>query len=135
VQASEQAVRDGRTTVVQHEKLFYLQNLKIADVSFAISSLGAVLALAIGAGIIVAVNGDVNFIRGYAAMMLFTAMIWLVFSFPWFFLEQRRPGRKLPPGTNYFTVLSKAVWEGMRCAWQLKQVSLVCPNVHTDAVG
>lgn len=109
-------------SVELHEKQFFLANLKVADVSYAVASFAAVLALAINAGILRAVHANTNFIHGYAVSMLFTAMLWAVFAIPWFLFEQRRPGRRLPPGTSYFTVIAKAAWEGARACYHLRQV-------------
>lgn len=124
MQASELEVAAGTKTLKEHEELDMLTKNHVSDLSYAISAAAAVVTLCINLGILKAINYDENQLKGYAALMVFTSALWIVFSIPWFFLEQKRPGRPLAKGENYMTVIPKTLWEAMKAIVQLKQAFL-----------
>ena len=48
----------------------------------------------------------------------------MICALPWFIIEKRRPGMKLPPGTNFLTIGFKQTYIALRECMKLKQTFL-----------
>ncbi|KAJ3573768.1 hypothetical protein NPX13_g4583 [Xylaria arbuscula] len=83
-----------------------------------------VVILAIIVGILFAL--DVNSSteannKGVSVLVAFATAVWLVLSVPWFLLEKKRPGLKIPPGKNIVSVGLWQLKEALTKIWHLKQ--------------
>jgi MFS-type transporter involved in bile tolerance (Atg22 family) len=127
VQESEQEVLEGRKNPEEHLQLDMIKRNKIADYAFLWTSYGPVVQLAIGAGILIALNASLNTAtntNSINVIIAYTTGIWIVCAIPWFFKEQRRPGQELPQGTSYLTIGFVNMWQALKEIQKLKQVML-----------
>lgn len=121
-----------------------MQRNRISNVSFAVCSLGEILILAIMVGIIKGLRaGDSteNNTKAFSALIAFSGGVWrkltppriaphltraytVLCALPWFVLEKRRPGLRVPPGTSLLTVGFKQTYIAFRECLRLKQTFL-----------
>ena len=59
--------------------------------------------------------------KGVTVLVAFATAVWLVLSIPWFLLEKKRPGLKIPPGKNIVSVGFWQLKEALTKIWHLKQ--------------
>ncbi|THH32255.1 hypothetical protein EUX98_g1933 [Antrodiella citrinella] len=127
-------VRDSATAVTQNDKSLEehahfesIQRNRISNVSFAISSAGEIIILAIMVGILKGVKSDAsteNNTKGFSYLIAFAGGCWLLCALPWFWLEKRRPGLAMPPGTSLLTIGFKQTYVAFRECMRLKQTFL-----------
>ncbi len=101
-----------------------MQRNRIANMAFAICSLGELVILAVIQGMLVGIHADdttESNTRALSAVVAFSAGAWALCALPWFIFEKHRPGQELPPGTNYITAGLKQAWVALTTIWQLKQ--------------
>lgn len=139
IRESEEAVLEGRKSAEEHLELDSLERNRVADYAFMSTSFAAPIWLAIGVGILIALKAQQDSAHNTWALSVIIAYMagtWLVCAIPWFFMEQRRPGQKLPPGATYLTVGYKNIWNALIGIRKLKQVSiaLVAYVVLSDAL-
>lgn len=82
------------------------------NISLIFSSVGTTVVLALGLVIPVAMGyatTEEN-TKVYSVLIAYFTAVWVLAAIPWFLWEQRRPGQKLPPNTNYFAVGPKYVF-------------------------
>jgi MFS-type transporter involved in bile tolerance (Atg22 family) len=101
-----------------------LERSRLSNVGFYIQSVGEIVILAIIVGIMFAVHverstEDNNW--GLSVLIDFATACWLALSIPWFVLEKKRPGMKIPPNLNIVTVGFWQLYEAATQIWQLKQ--------------
>lgn len=121
---SEAELVTGQKTVKEHEMLDVMSRNRISNMSFVICNAGEVIILAIMVGILKAVNSDAGVeqnTRAFSILIAFSAAVWILCALPWFIFEKRRPGRPLPPGSNYLTVAVQNLWHALRECMKLKQ--------------
>ncbi|KAI1874172.1 uncharacterized protein JN550_002751 [Neoarthrinium moseri] len=97
---------------------------RLSNMAFYIQSVGEIVILAIIVGIMFAVKVDAspeNNNWGLSVLIAFATACWLVLSIPWFFLEQKRPGMKIPEGMNILTVGLWQLYQALVKIWRLKQ--------------
>ena len=114
---------------------------RISNISFAVSSAGEIVILAIIVGILKALKSDQsteNNTRAFSILIAFSGGVWckcnylfvhrlsmtihiVLCAIPWFILEQRRPGLMLPSGTNFLTIGFIQVYAALRECLKLKQ--------------
>ncbi|KAF7312596.1 Autophagy-related protein [Mycena indigotica] len=127
VQQSLQNVKSGQKSVDEHAKLTSLSRNRISNISFAVCSLGEIVILAIMVGILKGVHSDAsteNNTKAFSILIAFSGGVWLLCAIPWFFLEKRRPGLGLPPGTTLLTIGFKQTYIAFRECLRLKQTFL-----------
>ncbi|KAJ6507843.1 MFS general substrate transporter [Mycena vitilis] len=120
-------VKSGQKTLEDHTRLTSLSRNRISNMSFAISSLGEIVVLAIMVGILKGVKSDAsteNNTKAFSILIAFSGAVWLVCAIPWFLWEKRRPGLKLPPGTSLLTIGFKQTHAAFRECLRLKQTFL-----------
>ncbi|SGY69611.1 BQ5605_C004g03039 [Microbotryum silenes-dioicae] len=106
----QQAQRDlvaGETTLEAFNTLDMMSRNRLSNIAFAVCSLGEVVVLFILAGILYGIKANGSVVQNTRALSIvcaYSAAVWILCALPWFILEKHRPGRTLPPGTNYFTV-------------------------------
>jgi len=74
--------------------------------------------------VLIAFSGAVWCESGLFNFVLFSHYFLVICALPWFFLEKRRPGLDLPPGTTILTVGFKQVYAAFRECVRLKQTFL-----------
>ncbi|KAF7558552.1 hypothetical protein G7046_g5617 [Stylonectria norvegica] len=122
-----QAAQDyanGDITQQEMDRKDERERSRLSNVSFYIQSVGEIFILVIIVGIMfgVKVNDSVaNNNWGLSVLVAFATACWLVLSIPWFLLEKKRPGMKVPPGMNMVTVGVWQLGEALKEIWHLKQ--------------
>ena len=164
VQESAENAKDGQKTRVhlfdsftfiyshclhrleKHADFESLARNRVSNVSFAVSSVGEIVILAIMVGILKAVKSDestANNTKAFSILIAFSGGVWrssaliyrptrcliihwtsVLCAIPWFLLEQRRPGLKLPPGASLLTIGFKQTYVALRECMRLKQTFL-----------
>ncbi|EXJ73635.1 uncharacterized protein A1O5_03397 [Cladophialophora psammophila CBS 110553] len=87
-------------------------------------SAGEIVILAVLVGILFALDVNAsaaNNLWGLSVLIAYATGVWIVLAIPWFILEKRRPGQKLPPGTNIVSVGFWNIWRALVQIWELKQ--------------
>ncbi|GAB5591281.1 hypothetical protein Unana1_06181 [Umbelopsis nana] len=132
---SEQQVLSGEKSMEEHEILDVMSRNRISNMSFVVCNAGEVIILAIMVGILKAVNSDGGVEQNtmaFSILIAFSAAAWIVCAIPWFVLEKRRPGKDLPPGTNYITIAIKNLWFALKECLKLKQT---CEQTVVDILS
>ncbi|TFK40194.1 MFS general substrate transporter [Crucibulum laeve] len=127
VKESKAEVKSGIRSLHDHTLLTSLSRNRISNVSFAVCSAGEILILAVMVGILKGLKSDEsteNNTKAFSVLIAFSGGIWLLCALPWFFLEKRRPGLDLPPGTSLLTIGFKQVAVAFRECMRLKQTFL-----------
>ncbi|KAK5081384.1 hypothetical protein LTR70_000997 [Exophiala xenobiotica] len=104
-----------------------MQRNRISNVAFIAQSAGEIFILAILVGILFALDvnaSQANNDWGLSVLIAYCTAWWIVLAIPWFVLEKRRPGQKIPPGLNIITVLPWTLWRAIVQIWELKQTLL-----------
>jgi len=124
---SAEGVDSGTKTEDEHAKLESMTRNRISNLSFAISSAGEIVILAIMVGILKGLKSDAsteNNTKSFSVLIAFSGAVWLLCALPWFIFEKRRPGLALPPGTSLLTVGFKQTYVALRECLRLKQTFL-----------
>lgn len=130
----------------EHTAFTSLSRNRISNMSFAICSAGEIVILAIMVGILKGLKSDENTennTKAFSVLIAFSGGVWCKFlrfasinanpltrvatvlcALPWFFLEKRRPGLSLPPGTSLLTIGIKQTYVAFRECLRLKQTFL-----------
>ncbi len=119
-----QRLAGGEISQPEYDRMDEKERSRLSNVSFYIQSVGEVVILAIIVGIMfgVHVNDSVDANNwGLSVLIAFATAVWLVLSLPWFVMEKRRPGLKIPAGMNVVTVGAWQLWEALTQIWHLKQ--------------
>ncbi|KAL4249693.1 Autophagy-related protein [Abortiporus biennis] len=127
VQESLSDVASDTKSLDEHAHFESIQRNRISNVSFAVSSAGEIIILAIMVGILKGLKSDAsveNNTKGFSVLIAFSGGVWLLCALPWFFLEKRRPGLSLPPGTSLLTIGFKQTYVAFRECMRLKQTFL-----------
>ncbi|KAG8706466.1 hypothetical protein FRC09_002395 [Ceratobasidium sp. 395] len=127
MQESKRALDSGETTLAEHHTLDSLSRNRISNISFTISSAGEILLLAVMVGVLKGLHSDSSTeanTKAFSVLIALSGGFWLVCAIPWFALERRRPGARLPPGTSLLTIGAVQTWVALRECWKLKQTFL-----------
>ena len=138
MQESETAVLEGRKSGEDHLQLDIMERNRVADYALIWTSFAGPIWLAIGVALLLGVHAERDTASNTWAISAFIAYVtggWVVCALPWFFMEKRRPGQRLPPGTTYYTVGILNMWHAIKSMWKLKQVMiyLVAYLILSDA--
>ncbi|KAI1269935.1 MFS general substrate transporter [Xylariaceae sp. FL1019] len=121
------AYADGEITHHEYDHQDEMERSRLSNIAFYIQSVGEIVILAIIVGILFGVKVDAsteNNNRGQSVLIAFSTGVWLLLSIPWFIIEKKRPGLKVPPGQNMVTVGFWQLKEALGQIWHLK-MSLV----------
>ncbi|KAM5537217.1 hypothetical protein V8D89_009150 [Ganoderma adspersum] len=127
VQESAARVESGDKSAEEHADLESMERNRISNVSFAISSAGEIIILAVMVGILKGLKSDAsteNNTKAFSVLIAFSGGVWLLLALPWFFLEKRRPGLALLPGASMLTIGFKQTYIAFRECMRLKQTFL-----------
>ncbi|KAH9064003.1 autophagy-related protein 22-like protein [Lactarius vividus] len=117
----------GRDSSDDHSLFESLARNRVSNISFAISSAGEIIILAIMVGILKGLHADAspeNNTKAFSVLIAFSGGVWLICAIPWFIFEKRRPGLALPPGTSFVTIGFKQAYVALRECLRLKQTFL-----------
>lgn len=107
-----------------------MQRNRFSNVAFIMQSAVEIVILAILVGILKAINveaSDANNLWGTLVTIAYATGIWVVVAIPWFILEKRRPGQKIPAGMNVVSVGFWTLWRAAVAIWKLKQSLMLVP--------
>lgn len=124
IKESRTAFENDEITLHEMDRRDEMERSRLSNVGFYIQSVGEIVILAIIVGIMFALHvdrseKDNNW--GLSVLIAFATACWLALSMPWFVLEKKRPGMKIPPGLNIVTVGFWQLYEAATQIWQLKQ--------------
>ncbi|KAF3004001.1 hypothetical protein E8E14_008402 [Neopestalotiopsis sp. 37M] len=114
----------GDITQEEMDRKDETERSRLSNMAFYIQSLGEVVILAIIVGIMFALNvtaSSENNNWGLSVLVAFATACWLVLSIPWFLMEQKRPGMKVPEGKNIMTLGLWQLKQALVKMWHLKQ--------------
>lgn len=92
-----------------------MQRSRLSNMAFYVQSLGEIVILAVIVGVMYAVDVTASVERnnwGLSVLVAFATGVWLLLALPWFVLEKRRPGQKVPTGMNMWVSASAPVGVG-----------------------
>ncbi|OAA40064.1 Major facilitator superfamily domain, general substrate transporter [Metarhizium rileyi] len=101
-----------------------MERSRLSNVGFWVQSCGELVILAIIIAIMFGVRVDAspsNNNWGLSVLIAFATACWLALSVPWFLVEKKRPGMRIPPGKNIVTVGLWQLGEALTQIWHLKQ--------------
>lgn len=101
-----------------------MQRNRIYNLAFVMQSGGEIIILAVLVGILFALDvnaSDANNLWGLSVLIAYCTGVWVVLAIPWFILEKRRPGQRLPPGMNFISVGFWNIYRALLQIWELKQ--------------
>ncbi|KAH9168848.1 MFS general substrate transporter [Lactarius sanguifluus] len=127
VQDSADEAKRGLKPSDDHSLFESLARNRVSNISFAISSAGEIIILAIMVGILKALHADAspeNNTKAFSVLIAFSGGVWLLCAIPWFIFEKRRPGLALPPGTSFMTIGFKQAYVALRECLRLTQTFL-----------
>ncbi|KAJ4200784.1 hypothetical protein NW759_015810 [Fusarium solani] len=114
----------GEITQQEMDRKDEVERSRLSNVAFYIQSIGEVVILAMIVGVMFGVKVDksvANNNRGLSVLIAFATACWLILSIPWFILEKKRPGMKVPDHLNMVTVGFWQLWRALGQIWHLKQ--------------
>lgn len=125
IKDSNTAYQNGEITLAELDRRDEMERSRLSNTSFFIQSVAEILILAAIVGVMYAVHVDDGTVEsnnwGLSILIAFATGVWLLVSLPWFFLEQTRPGMRIPKGLNIVTVGLWQLKEAFLQIWQLKQ--------------
>ncbi|KAI0303673.1 MFS general substrate transporter [Multifurca ochricompacta] len=127
VRTSAEEVKEGLKLLDEHSQYESLTRNRVSNISFAVSSGGEIIVLAIMVGILKALKSDAsveNNTKAFSVLIAFSGGVWLLCAIPWFIFEKRRPGLSLPPGMSLATIGFKQTYVALRECLRLKQTFL-----------
>lgn len=127
MQESKRALDAGETTLTAHHTLDSLSRNRISNISFTVCSAGEIVLLAVMVGMLKGLHAESSSeanTKAFSALIALSGGFWLLCAIPWFALERRRPGARLPPGVSLLTIGIVQTWIALRECWKLKQTFL-----------
>ncbi|KID73654.1 Autophagy-related protein 22 [Metarhizium brunneum] len=124
LRASRAAYEAGEITQRELDGRDEMERSRLSNVAFWIQSCGEIAILAVIVGIMFGLRVDDNPSNnnwGLSVLVAFATACWLALSIPWFVLEKKRPGMRIPPGRNIVTVGLWQLYEALGQIWRLKQ--------------
>ncbi|KAI0799497.1 autophagy-related protein 22-like protein [Xylaria sp. FL0064] len=118
------AYAEGEIGQADYDRQDEMERSRLSNMAFVIQSAGEVVILAIIVGILFGVHVNASTESnnwGLSVLIAFATAVWLALSIPWFLVEKRRPGLKIPPGKNIVSVGFWQLKEAVTKIWHLKQ--------------
>ncbi|GME35470.1 putative mfs general substrate transporter protein [Neofusicoccum parvum] len=104
--AREEDLKEGRISQADYDRIESLEKNHLSNISTAHSNIGYLLTLAINLSVLLPLQGH-DYANNWAHFL--TNSYWIVLGIWWFIFQQKRPGPKLPQGSNYATIGWKQV--------------------------
>lgn len=118
------AYAEGEITQVEYDLADEMERSRLSNMAFYIQSIGEVGILAVIVGVMFGVHVTDSTEAnnwGLSVLIAVATAFWVALGLPWFFLEKKRPGLKIPDGMNIVTVGLWQLWEAATQIWRLKQ--------------
>ncbi|KAH9897121.1 autophagy-related protein 22-like protein [Xylariomycetidae sp. FL2044] len=115
---------EGQIDHAEYHRRDEVARSRLSNVAFTIQSLGEVVILAVIVGILFGVHVNESTAAnnwGLSVLIAFATGVWLVLALPWFVLEKKRPGLKIPAGQGIISVGLWQLREALTQIWHLKQ--------------
>lgn len=115
---------NGQITRDEYDFADMMQRNRIYNVAFIMQSSGEIVILAILVGILFALDVNAsaeNNLWGLSVLIAYATGVWILLAIPWFILEKRRPGQRLPAGMNVISVGFWNIYRAVLQIWELKQ--------------
>ena len=125
--AREEELKDGKLSQEAYDMVESLERNHISNVSTAHSNIGYLLTLAINLSVLLPLQGD-TYANNIALCLTNSCRFkrhkvfngdlmeidWVVLGIWWFIFQQKRPGPRMPKGSNYLTIGWKQVTLALR---------------------
>ncbi|KAJ5594855.1 uncharacterized protein N7459_001063 [Penicillium hispanicum] len=121
VRKARDELREGKIDQQEYDAIESLERNHISNISTAHSNIGYFLTLALNLSVLLPMQND-NYSNNLALCL--TNSYWVVLGIWWFLFQQKRPGPKVPRGSNYATIGFKQIWLAMREVRSLPQTFL-----------
>ncbi|KAL4978215.1 autophagy-related protein 22-like protein [Aspergillus desertorum] len=119
--AREEDLRERRIDQRGYDAIESLERNHISNISTAHSNIGYLTVLLLNLSVLLPMQGD-NYANNLAICL--TNSYWVVLGVWWFIFQQKRPGPRVPKGSNYATIGFKQIWLAMRKIRSLPQAFL-----------
>ncbi|KAJ5054551.1 uncharacterized protein L3040_000822 [Drepanopeziza brunnea f. sp. 'multigermtubi'] len=124
VRGAREELLNGKITEDQFERTCSMSRSKIMNMSYFWNNIGFTVCTALTLATLFGIGADDSTAKnnwGYSVSVAVCTGFWIILAVPWFILEQKRPGPKLPAGDNYLTFGFKQTWFTVKQLWKLKQ--------------
>ncbi|ORY63318.1 autophagy-related protein 22-like protein [Pseudomassariella vexata] len=115
---------EGGMTQREYDVEDEVERSRLSNVAFYVQSVGEVFILAVIVGVMFAVHVTASTEAnnwGLSVLIAVATAFWAALSIPWFFMEKKRPGLKIPKGKNIITVGLWQLWLALTQIWSLRQ--------------
>ncbi|KAL4926261.1 uncharacterized protein BDV17DRAFT_269951 [Aspergillus undulatus] len=119
--AREEDLGEGRIDQKEYDAVESLERNHISNISTAHSNIGYLAVLLLNLSVLLPMQGN-NYANNLAISI--TNSYWVALGIWWFIFQQRRPGPKVPEGSNYATIGFKQIWLALRKIRSLPQAFL-----------
>ncbi|GIC87084.1 uncharacterized protein Aud_003465 [Aspergillus udagawae] len=119
--AREEDLKEGKISRQEYDAIESLERNHISNISTAHSNIGYLLTLVLNLSVLLPLQN--NSYSNNLALCL-TNSYWVVLGVWWFIFQQKRPGPKVPKGSNYATIGFKQIWLALREIRSLPQTFL-----------
>ncbi|OJJ85516.1 uncharacterized protein ASPGLDRAFT_45489 [Aspergillus glaucus CBS 516.65] len=111
-------LREGKIDQREYDTIESLERNHISNYSTAHSNIGYLCTLVLNLSVLLPLQH--NRYSNNLALCL-TNSYWVILGIWWFIFQQKRPGPKVPNGSNYFTIGFKQIWFALREVRSLPQ--------------
>ncbi|KAJ5601563.1 hypothetical protein N7510_011097 [Penicillium lagena] len=132
--AREEDLREGKIDQEEYDAIESLERNHISNISTAHSNIGYLLTLVLNLSVLLPLQSDqysnnlaLCLTNSCSSLHPFTwlssdaCLDWVVLGIWWFIFQQKRPGPKIPKGSNYATIGFKQIWLAIREVRSLPQ--------------
>lgn len=121
VRKARDELAEGKISQQEYDAVESLERNHISNISTAHSNIGYLLTLVLNLSVLLPMQNN-EFANNLALCL--TNSYWVVLGIWWFLFQQKRPGPKVPKGSNYATIGFKQIWLAMREIRTLPQTFL-----------
>ncbi|KAJ5643929.1 uncharacterized protein N7484_006436 [Penicillium longicatenatum] len=121
VRKARDELGEGKINQQEYDAIESLERNHISNISTAHSNIGYFLTLVLNLSVLLPMQN--NQYSNNLALCL-TNSYWVVLGIWWFLFQQKRPGPRVPKGSNYATIGFKQIWLAMREIRALPQTFL-----------
>jgi MFS-type transporter involved in bile tolerance (Atg22 family) len=119
--AREEDLKEAKISRQEYDEIESLERNHISNISTAHSNIGYLFTLVLNLSVLLPLQN--NTYSNNLALCL-TNSYWVVLGVWWFIFQQKRPGPKVPKGSNYATIGFKQIWLALREVRSLPQTFL-----------
>ncbi|OJJ51539.1 hypothetical protein ASPZODRAFT_88026 [Penicilliopsis zonata CBS 506.65] len=105
--AREEDLKEEKITQNEYDAIESLERNHISNISTAHSNIGYFMTLVLNLSVLIPLESK-EFSNNLALCL--TNSYWVILGIWWFIFQQKRPGPKIPKGSNYATIGFKQIW-------------------------